>query len=290
MRQRGGAVFRLDPRDLRMEVVNRGWVNAWGHQFDAFGQSFMTDGAGNDGIHWGLPGASYLAAVPSRRLLDSVSPGKYPKFAGIEFVRSPLFPAAWQGNVITGDFRAHRVVRFAIEDQGAGYITRELPDVLRSVDSSFRPIDVAMGPDGALYIADWSNPIIQHGEVDFRDPRRDKEHGRIWRVAPKGAAPLPRESLPGLETAALLDRLNSPAAYTQGFRPARAHRAGRGRRRAGLAELAPTAHRRRLRLAGAVAGAGARPAARSSCWTACCAHPLRRSAPPPSAPVPTAGL
>lgn len=215
VRQLGGAVFRLNPQDLRMEVVNRGWVNAWGHQFDAFGQSFMTDGAGNDGIHWGLPGASYLAAVPSRRLLDSVSPGKYPKFAGIEFVRSPLFPAAWQGNVITGDFRAHRVVRFAIEDQGAGYITRELPDVLRSVDSSFRPIDVAMGPDGALYIADWSNPIIQHGEVDFRDPRRDKEHGRIWRVAPKGAAPLPRESLPSLETAALLDRLNSPAAYTQ---------------------------------------------------------------------------
>lgn len=215
LRHRGGGVFRLDPRDLRMEVVYRGWVNAWGHQFDAFGQSFMTDGAGNDGIHWGLPGASYLAAVPSRRLLGSVSPGQYPKFAGVEFVRSPLFPAEWQGNVITGDFRAHRVVRFAIEDQGAGYVTRELPDVVRSVDSSFRPIDVAMGPDGALYIADWSNPIIQHGEVDFRDPRRDKEHGRIWRVAPKGSTALPREPLPTLATADLLDRLNSRASYTQ---------------------------------------------------------------------------
>lgn len=215
LRHGGGGVFRLDPRDLRMEVVYRGWVNAWGHQFDAFGQSFMTDGAGNDGIHWGLLGASYLAAVPSRRLLGSVSPGQYPKFAGIEFVHSPLFPAEWQGNVITGDFRAHRIVRFAIEDQGAGYVTRELPDVVRSVDSSFRPIDVAMGPDGALYIADWSNPIIQHGEVDFRDPRRDKEHGRIWRVAPKGSTALPREALPTLATADLLDRLNSPASYTQ---------------------------------------------------------------------------
>jgi putative heme-binding domain-containing protein len=217
LRHRGGGVFRVDPRDLRMEVVYRGWVNAWGHQFDAFGQSFMTDGAGNDGIHWGIPGASYLAAVPSRRLLGGVSPGQYPKFSGIEFVHSPLFPADWQGNVITGDFRAHRVVRFAIEDQGAGYVTRELPDILRSVDSSFRPIDVAMGPDGAIYIADWSNSIIQHGEVDFRDPRRDKEHGRIWRVAPKGSTALARENLSSLATQDLLDRLNSSASYTQTY-------------------------------------------------------------------------
>ena len=43
-----------------------------------------------------------------------------------------------------------------------------------------------MGPDGAIYIADWYNPIIQHGEVDFRDPRRDHTHGRIWRVTVKG--------------------------------------------------------------------------------------------------------
>ncbi len=45
-----------------------------------------------------------------------------------------------------------------------------------------------MGPDGAIYIADWYNPIIQHGEVDFRDPRRDHTHGRIWRVTAKGRA------------------------------------------------------------------------------------------------------
>ncbi len=45
-----------------------------------------------------------------------------------------------------------------------------------------------LGPDGALYIADWSNPIINHGEVDFRDPRRDHEHGRIWRLSRKGGA------------------------------------------------------------------------------------------------------
>jgi hypothetical protein len=46
-----------------------------------------------------------------------------------------------------------------------------------------------MGPDGALYIADWYNPIINHGEVGFRDPQRDKTHGRIWRVTAKDRPP-----------------------------------------------------------------------------------------------------
>jgi len=52
-----------------------------------------------------------------------------------------------------------------------------------------------MGPDGAIYIADWYNPIIQHGEVDFRDPRRDLTRGRIWRVTAKGRPTVKKASL-----------------------------------------------------------------------------------------------
>ena len=215
VRLKAGGVFRFDPRDQRMDIVYRGWVNAWGHQFDAFGQSFVTDGAGEAGINWGVPGATYRTLAPARRELQSVSPGRYPKFCGMEIMRSAHFPADWQGDLITCDFRAHRVVRFRLSEQGSGYVTEELPDVLRTTADSFRPIDVRLGPDGALYIADWSNPIIQHGEVDFRDPRRDKVHGRIWRVAAKGRAPLPRTDLTQLESSALLDRLVGPNAYEQ---------------------------------------------------------------------------
>jgi glucose/arabinose dehydrogenase/lysophospholipase L1-like esterase len=215
VRLKAGGVFRFDPRDEKLEVLYRGWVNAWGHQFDDFGQSFVTDGAGNRGISWAMPGATYQTLAPARRELQSISPGNYPKFCSIEFVRSPLFPTEWQGSLITCDFRAHRVVRFKVAEQGAGFVTEELPDVIRTTSDTFRPIDARIGPDGALYIADWSNPIIQHGEVDFRDPRRDKSHGRIWRIAPKNAAPAPKINLTTLPNGELLNRLTSASGYEQ---------------------------------------------------------------------------
>ncbi|MEO2040255.1 MAG: HEAT repeat domain-containing protein, partial [Pirellulales bacterium] len=71
------------------------------------------------------------------------------------------------------------------------------------------------GPDGALYIADWSNPIINHGEVDFRDERRDRWHGRIWRVAWKGGASKEKEDLTQFASKALLGRLVSDDRYTR---------------------------------------------------------------------------
>ena len=213
VRLNAGGVYRFDPRDQKMEIVYRGWVNSWGHQFDHYGQSFFTDGAGSFGISWGVPGATYFTLGPARRVLQSVSVGSYPKFCGLEIVHSAQFPSDWQGDLITNDFRANRVVRFKISDQGAGYVTQQMPDILRTTADSFRPIDVKLGPDGALYIADWSNPIIQHGEVDFRDPRRDKVHGRIWRVTAKGRAPLPITDFTQLTVPALLDQLLSPNNY-----------------------------------------------------------------------------
>ena len=66
-----------------------------------------------------------------------------------------------------------------------------------------------MGPDGAIYIADWYNPIIQHGEVDFRDPRRDHVHGRIWRVTAKDRPVLKPVNIPELTTEELLEQLKA---------------------------------------------------------------------------------
>jgi glucose/arabinose dehydrogenase len=209
-RLNSGGVWAYRPATSELEVFLRGFCNPWGHIFDQYGQSFVTDGAGFQGVSWGVPGAMYFTYAGGARLLDSISPGAYPKFSGLEVIETPNFPADWQGDLITGDFRAHRIVRFKLEEDGAGYVTREMPDLLRTTDVSFRPIDVKIGPDGALYIADWANPIIQHGEVDFRDPRRDKSSGRIWRVTYKGG---PVEFAPNyrfLPISQLFDRVHSP--------------------------------------------------------------------------------
>ena len=188
-------------------------MNSWGHHFDRYGQSFATDGAGGEGINWIVPQAMYVTYAGARRILSSVSPGSYPKFASLETIESKQFPDAWQGSLVTCDFRAHRVVRFQINELDSGYVTKELPDLMRTTNVTFRPIDVKMGPDGALYIADWSNPIIQHGEVDFRDARRDKENGRIWRVTAKGRKALPRHDLTKMSNRELLNTLHSPNNY-----------------------------------------------------------------------------
>jgi putative heme-binding domain-containing protein len=210
-----GGVWHLRTPTMQLGVYLRGFCNPWGQQFDQFGQAFVTDGAGSQGLSFGIDGAAYFTYANMRRELQSVSPGNYPKFAGLEIVRTAQFPADWQGNALTCDFRAHRIVRFAIEEQGSGYTTRELPDLLRTTNVTFRPIDVKLGPDGALYIADWSNPIIQHGEVDFRDPRRDHEHGRIWRVTAKGRPLTPRRNFATASNAELFGETLSVNAYDQ---------------------------------------------------------------------------
>ena len=214
-RLNSGGVWHLRTATQQLGVFLRGFCNPWGHAFDDFGQSFVTDGAGYQGISFGIPDATYFTYAIMRRELKSISPGNYPKFCGLELIRSTQFPPDWQGSAITCDFRAHRVVRFGIEEQGAGFAAHEICDLIRSTNVSFRPIDVKLGPDGAVYIADWSNPIIQHGEVDFRDPRRDHEHGRIWRVTAKGRSLAARPSLVNASNRTLLDELLSANGFNQ---------------------------------------------------------------------------
>ena len=96
-----------------------------------------------------------------------------------------------------------------------------MPELIKTNHPAFRPIDVKMGPDGAIYIADWYNPIIQHGEVDFRDPRRDVTHGRIWRVTAKGRQLVERPKLVEAKVEDLLEALKAPEDWTRAAGPAR---------------------------------------------------------------------
>lgn len=215
-RLNSGGIWRFHPETWNLDVFTRGACNPWGHHWDRYGNHFFTDGAGFKGVYHAMEGATYFTYADMRREAGSISPGNSPKFCGLEVLQSPVFPAEWQGQLVTCDFRAHRIVRFGLQEVGSTFRTVEMPDLLRTTDVTFRPIDLRLGPDGALYIADWSNPIIQHGEVDFRDPRRDKEHGRIWRVAATGSRAATRDvDLGGLSTRELLERTLSANGWEQ---------------------------------------------------------------------------
>jgi putative heme-binding domain-containing protein len=211
-----GGIWRFDPDKTDLDVFVRGFWNPWGHAFDKYGQSFITDGANGEGITHGVPGAYYPASQGpnSARILHGLNPGS-PKHCGLEIISGRHFPDDWQGDCITNDFRGHRVCRFKLSDDGSSFASREMTEVIKSNHPAFRPIDVKMGPDGALYIADWYNPIIQHGEVDFRDPRRDKTHGRIWRVTAKGRPLVERPKLVDATIPQLLEQLKAPEQWTR---------------------------------------------------------------------------
>jgi putative heme-binding domain-containing protein len=217
-RLNAGGIWAFRPSTHQLDIFARGWINSWGHVFDHDGQSFVTDGAGGEGVNWCVPGGYYPTAIGphAQRILHGLNPG-HPKYCGAEIVSGRHFPDDWQGDLITNDFRGHRVVRFKLREEGTGFAAQMMPDVIRSNHPAFRPVDVKIGPDGALYIADWYNPIIQHGEVDFRDPRRDKTHGRIWRVTVKGRLLVPRPRLHDASIDALFEQLRAPEQWTRHF-------------------------------------------------------------------------
>src|SRR5262249_17097148 len=157
----GGGIWQFRPETMRLEVFIQGLINPWGHHFDRAGQSFATDGAGGEGINYCIPGAYYMWAPDAARTLPGLNPGS-PKYSGLELVNGRHMPESWQDNLLT-DFRGNRVCRFVLSDDGAGFVAQEQPELIKTKHMAFRPIDIKMGPDGAIYIADWYNPIIQHG-------------------------------------------------------------------------------------------------------------------------------
>jgi len=116
-----------------------------------------------------------------------------------------------QGNMIvlnTIGFRG--LLNYKLTEEGAGLQSTEVEPILSSADENFRPVDAEVGPDGALYFADWHNPIIGHMQHNLRDTSRDHDHGRIYRVTYPGRPLLKPAVIAGASIPRLLDLLKEP--------------------------------------------------------------------------------
>jgi putative heme-binding domain-containing protein len=211
VRNKNAGVFRYEPRTQKFEVyVDFGFANPHGHVFDAWGQDIVTDGTGANPYHAALFSGQtdypYRHGRPPQVYRQKTRP-----CPGIEILSSRHFPEANQGNLLVGNVIGFQgILQYKFEDRGASFGATEVEPILSSSDPNFRPADIRVGPDGAIYFADWHNPIIGHMQHNLRDPSRDRTHGRIYRVTYEGRPLLAQVKIAGQPLDKLLDVLKEP--------------------------------------------------------------------------------
>ena len=182
--------------------------NPWCLVFDPWNMGIIGDGT-NAQQHW----TSLLsgAAVRSRRSVEPIfdNEGMRPA-VGNDFLTSRHFPESMRQHFIYGCvINMHGFPRFTVHDeQGtAGFTGKRIEDLLSSTDMFFRPVDPKIGPDGALWFGDWCNALIGHMQYSQRDPNRDHQHGRIYRLVNKNKPLLEPVTQKGKSIPQLLDQL-----------------------------------------------------------------------------------
>jgi len=219
VKMQSGHTFRFKTDGSRIEVVSRGQVNPFGMAVDPWFNLYTAD-CHSKPITQIIPGAYYqsfgrphdgLGFAPHVTAHDHASTG----LCGLSWYEAKNFPDRFRGCMFVGNVVTSRINFDKIEWRGATPVAKELPDFLVSKDPWFRPVDIKLGPDGALWVNDFYNKIIGHYEVDLKHPGRDKTRGRLWRVVYKGDAaeppPVPKYDLTIASDAELFALLADPS-------------------------------------------------------------------------------
>ena len=232
---REGMVFRCDLSDGKLKnIESLGWNfrNNYEVCVDSFGTMWQSDNDddGNRGVRinyvmdygnfgytdemtgagWRTRRTNLESEVPKQHWHQN-DPGSIPNLlqtgagspTGILINEGSLLGAQFTNQLIHCDAGPRTVRAYPVKPAGAGY-TAEMVDILTTEDAWYRPSDVAIAPDGSLYVADWYDPGV--GGHNMGDNEKGKIMGRIYRVAPQGhKAAAPKTDLSSAEgaTAAL---------------------------------------------------------------------------------------
>jgi putative heme-binding domain-containing protein len=204
-------VFRYEPKSQKFDVyVSFGFANPHGHVFDRWGQDIVVDGTGSVPTH-GTLFSGHVDYPKKHTSPPQVYLQRTRPTPGIEFLTSRHFPDDFQGNLLVPNVIGFQgILRYKIEDKGASLAGTELEPILSSRDPNFRPSDIEVGPDGAIYFLDWQNPIIGHMQHNLRDPSRDRIHGRVYRITHEGRPLSKPAKIAGASIEELLELLKDP--------------------------------------------------------------------------------
>lgn len=210
-----GNVFRFRPDGSRVEPWTSGQVNPFGLCWDAKGNLYSAD-CHSSPIYQLMRGACYpsfgrphdgLGFAPVMCEHAHGSTG----IAGVVYLDQDVWGPGWNDRMLVGNPVTSRINQDRITFTGSTPKANELPDFLTSTDPWFRPVDLQLGPDNALYVADFYNRIIGHYEVPLNHPGRDRHRGRIWKVTKQGHEhPLRGPNLKAADTATLIRHLGDP--------------------------------------------------------------------------------
>ena len=199
-----GGIWRYHPHRKRFEVLSHGTTNPWGHDWNALGELFFINTVNGHLWHM-IPGAHFVRPHtidpnprPTRRSTSTPTTGTgtiqrnwswaphTPPTAravadtptrGLSIYLADQWPPAYRGKLLTLNFHGRRVNVERLERAGSGYVGRHEPDMLMAADPWFRGIDLSYGPDGSVFILDWSDT----GECHERDGVH-RGSGRIYKV------------------------------------------------------------------------------------------------------------
>ncbi len=188
------------------------FANPHGHVFDRWGQDVVMDGTNSVPYHATL--YSGQTADPDQRHPGNkitIYDRKTRPCPGVEIMSSRHFPDSMQGNLLVPNVIGFQgILQYKLTDSGASFKGTEADFIVKSSDPNFRPSDLKIGPDGALYFTDWQNPLIGHMQHHLRDPSRGHDHGRIYRITCEDRPLLTPVKIDAEPIAKLLDILKEP--------------------------------------------------------------------------------
>ncbi len=208
LEMQSGNTYRFKTDGSAIEQISWGQVNPFGMCVDARGDMFTAD-CHSKPVTMILRGGYYdsfgkphdgLGFAPITTSDDHGSTG----IGGIAAYSAQQFPGEYQGSMFLCNVVTNLLHRDIVQYRGSSPWIEKSEEFVTSSDHWCHPVDIQLGPDGALYFADFYNSIIGHYEVDLNHPRRDRERGRVWRIVHTGAEA--KQSPPSLPNLAALSQ------------------------------------------------------------------------------------